>query len=108
MATKTRALEIEGKTICFHWDDGPTKGMSHEHHFNKDGSLSWKMGEDKKIKEERYAAFKVSEHVFLVSYLSSNGYTLTVALNFEDGSMKAVCGNSKDWYPCTGRFEIVE
>ena len=41
------------------------------------------------------------------SYLSQSGYTLTVVLNFSDGSTVAITSNEKDWLPAYGSFEVM-
>jgi hypothetical protein len=103
---------IRGKTIRFTWADGPTKGESHEHVFHDDGSVEYaRLDGDKPkgayTKEKRYGAMKVSDEVELVSYLAASGYTLTAALNFRDRSLHAFASNDKQWFACTGTFEVV-
>jgi hypothetical protein len=111
MTEPEHAREIEGKTIRFIWSDGPTAGKTHEHLFNTDGSVEYAPVENgapgKFTTEKRYAAFKVAPDVFLVSYLGSSGYTLTVALNFHDNSLCGVASGAKEWFPVKGRFDVV-
>lgn len=105
------AAEIAGKRIRFIWADGPTAGKTHEHLFKPDGSVEYAPVENgvagRFTSEKRYAAFKVAPDVFLVSYLGSSGYTLTVALNFRVGSLCGVASGAKEWFPVKGRFEVV-
>ena len=103
---------VRGKTIRFTWADGPTKGSTHEHVFHDDGTVEYTSVESgrpkgKYTKEKRYGAMKVSDDVELVSYLAASGYTLTAALNFRDRSLHAFASNDKQWFPCTGTFEVV-
>jgi hypothetical protein len=42
-----------------------------------------------------------------ISYLSHSGYTLTVALNLEDGSTVGIASNEKTLMPVHGHFEVV-
>jgi phenolic acid decarboxylase len=112
MADALRAPEIRGKTIRFTWTDGPTKGQTHEHVFHEDGTLEFRSidgtEKGKPTKEKEYAAVKVDEDVFLVSYLASSGYTLTVALNFGNHKLFGIASSAKEWFPTQGTFEVVE
>jgi len=101
---------VRGKTIRFTWTDGPTKGSAHEHVFHEDGSVDYHKvgaGDGKPTREKQYAAERVSDEVYLVSYLASSGYTLTTALNFADQSITGFASGAKEWYPVKGTFEIV-
>ena len=54
------------------------------------------------------SSVKVSEDVFVVSYLSEGGYTLTVALNFSDGTVVGFASNESDWTQQAGTFEVLD
>jgi phenolic acid decarboxylase len=112
MAGTARAPEIRGKTIRFTWTEGPTKGKTHEHVFREDGTVEFRSidgtEESKFTKEKEYAAMKVAEDVFLVSYLASSGYTLTVAMNFGNRKLFGIASSAKEWFPIQGTFEVVE
>jgi phenolic acid decarboxylase len=112
MSDTPRAPEIRGKTIRFHWTGGPTKGKTHEHVFHDDGTVEFRSIDGtengKFTKEKEYAAIKVAEDVFLVSYLGSSGYTLTVALNFRNQKLFGIASGAKEWFPTEGTFEVVE
>ena len=127
MTTKTTATklsdQISGKTIRLSWTDGPTKGTTQEHVFHKDGTVEWHSIEKdgkaktpaesgdtkaaKKPEKPHYAAVKITDEVCMASYLSQCGYTLTVVLNFRDGSTVAIASNEKDWLPAHGGFEVM-
>ena len=101
---------ISGHTVRFIWTHGPTAGSTHEHVFHEDGSVDYhKVGGDegKATHEKKYGAEKISDQVYLVSYLAASGYTLTTALNFADQSLTGYASGAKEWYPVKGRFEIV-
>jgi len=114
--------EVRGKTMRWVWTEGPTKGKTYEHTFHEDGTVEWRDADaprtapagnaqaDSARPKERvqYGAVKVSDDVSLVSYLSDSGYTLTVALNFDDTSMVGFASGAKEWYPVRGTFEVVE
>jgi phenolic acid decarboxylase len=98
---------IRGKKIRFTWTDGPTKGETHEHVFNADGSVDYRKVTDAPAKgkpahEKQYGAVKVADDVYIVSYLGSSGFTLTVALNFRDQSIAGFASNDKQWFPVKG------
>jgi phenolic acid decarboxylase len=114
MATATAQLAeaVRGKKLRFNWTDGPTKGARHDHHFHKDGAVEFRDAQaapdDKWTREKEYSAVQVSDDVYLVSYLGSSGYTLTVALNFKDKRMVGIASGAKDWHPVEGTFEVLD
>ena len=127
MTTKTDSNrfsdQVCGKTIRLSWTDGPTKGTTQEHVFHKEGTVEWHSVETgakaasapesggtkaaPKPEKPQYAAAKITDHVCMVSYLSHSGYTLTVVLNFGDGSAVAIASNEKNWLPAHGSFEVM-
>ena len=115
--------QVSGKTIRLSWTDGPTKGTTQEHVFHKDGTVEWHSIETggkakpaaegggtkaaKTPEKPHYAGVKITEDICMISYLSQSGYTLTVVLNFSDGSTAAIASNEKDWLPAHGSFEVM-
>ena len=114
---------IRGKTVRFEFHEGPTKGASYDHVFHDDGTVTWsdakadaKRDETKgsssdKTKKEpptQYGAYQVTDDVYIVSYLSKSGYTLTLALNFETDELFGFASNDQHWYPVRGIFEIIK
>ena len=100
---------ISGHTLRFTWDEGPTRGETHEHDFNADGSVDYRKIEagkeaGKPTHEKKYGAMRVSDDVSIVSYLGSAGFTLTVALNFADHRIAGFASNDKQWFPVKGSF----
>lgn len=118
MSQVQRASEIRGKTMLWKWTDGPTRGMTHEHVFHDDGTVEWRAAGAKKKDGDRktdetkekpeYAAMKVADGVYAVSYQAPSGFTLTVALNFHDHRMVGIASGAQEWYPVAGTFEIVQ
>jgi hypothetical protein len=122
MTNVHRAAEVRGKTIRFAWLDGPTKGKTHEHVFHDDGTVEWRdanapqpaaqavraSGDATAKPRVEYAAVKLADEVYLVSYRSNEGYTLTVALDFGDHRITGFASGAKDWHPVSGTFEVVE
>jgi hypothetical protein len=109
MPDDRRPDRIRGKKIRFTWTDGPTKGESHDHSFNEDGSVEYqKVGaKGKPAREKQYAAAKVTDDVYVVSYLGSSGYTLTTVLNFRDNTIVGFASGAKEWFPVKGKFELL-
>jgi hypothetical protein len=103
---------IARKTIRFTWTEGPTKGDTHEHVFNADGSVDYRKVSDgsaagKTTHEKKYAAMRLRDQVYVVSYLASSGFTLTVAIDFGGDAIVGFASNDKQWFPVKGTFEVV-
>ena len=113
MTTKTRTDDgIRGKTIRWTFDDGPTRGASFEHAFGRDGSVTYRMLEAGKTSpgggdSADYGSARISDEVSVASYRSSNGWTLTVALDFANGRLVAYASNDQQWFEQRGTFEVV-
>lgn len=117
-----KANLVAGRTFRWTFNDGPTAGKTYEHTFNSDGTVIYKEvsgsaktkpeggknATGKKPKPTRYAAFEVAPETHLVSYLSENGFTLTVAMNLKTGKSYGVASNDKQWFPLTGTVEAVK
>jgi len=100
---------VTGHTLRFTWDEGPTRGETHEHVFNTDGSVDYRKIEAGNeggafAHEKKYGALRVSDDVSIVSYLGSAGFTLTVALNFTDHRIAGFASNDKQWFAVKGSF----
>lgn len=103
---------IAGRTLRFIWTSGPTANQTHEHQFNEDGTMTWRVldgsSKGKSGDEKEYGVVEVANSVYLVSYLSQHsGFTVTVALNFKEDSIAGYASNEKQWFPIAGRFELV-
>lgn len=101
---------IRGTTIRWVFADGPMAGIAFEHTFSEDGTVTW-VALDGPMKgrsgaEQEYAAIRVSDGVYAISYLATSGYTLTVVLNFVTMQMNGFASNETEWYAMTGAFEI--
>lgn len=106
------ADRIRGKTMRWTWTKGPTAGTTHEHVFNDDGSMVWRVLDGPKSgksgHEKEYAEGMVTDDVGVVSYLAESGYTITMVLNFGNGRMTGFASNAKEWMPVQGTFEVVD
>jgi hypothetical protein len=109
---------LRGKTVRFKFEEGPTSGSSYDHAFREDGTVTWrdpakaeaKTGSNSSSTKEpptKYGSFQVTDDVYVVSYLSKSGYTLTVALNFETDELFGFASNDQNWYPVRGVFEVL-
>lgn len=102
---------IRGKALRWTFADGPMAGIPFEHTFNEDGSVVWRaLGGTMKgssAQEKEYAAVKIGEDVYAISYRSASGHTLTVVLNFKNKHMNGFASNDKTWFSMTGTFETV-
>jgi hypothetical protein len=103
---------LAGMTIRWVFDDGPMSGMSIEHSFNTDGSVTWRMIDGQyagaSAREQSYGAVKVNASVWAISYLASSGHTLTTVLDFDTGRVFGFASNNTTWESQHGRFSIVE
>jgi len=118
MTEPSRDPAIRGKTIQFTWTEGPTQGTTHEHVFHEDGTVEWRAVEvseparrgtqrSEPADKPAYAAIRVAEETYIVSYLAASGYTLTVVLNFRDRQLIGFASGAKEWYPLRGTFKVV-
>ena len=110
--TERKAEPIRGKTVRWTFTDGPMAGIPIEHTFNEDGTVVWRIvgGSMKGAsrQEKEYAAVKVTDNVYAVSYLAASGHTLTVVLNFETKHMNGFGSNDKQWQVMSGTFEVLK
>jgi hypothetical protein len=123
MSDIPRAAAIRGKTIRYIWQTGPTQGKTYEHVFHPDGTVEFREidgatppsgdrpehGVEQGRAAERvpYAAMEAAPDVYAVSYLSTQGYTLTVVLDFRTRRMVGVASGGETWAPIEGIFELV-
>ena len=124
MTDVPRAPEISGKTMRWAWTKGPTKGAIHEHVFHENGTVEWRTVDSEGPRaraagkrkpaarraeaKPEYAAMRLAPGLYLVSYLASSGYTLTVAVDFGTREIQGIASGARDWHPVRGTFEVVE
>lgn len=88
---------VRGKTVRWTFQDGPVAGKTYEHVFGTDGTVTWAepgkpAGNDSTAK---YEAERVSDDVYVVSYLGKSGYALTTIVNSNTGKMVSFASNEK-------------
>ena len=117
MASTDTALH--GRTFKWKFADGPTAGTVYEHTFAADGTVSFReagsagatgSAKDKPVRDKpapktKYASFEVAPGIYLVSYMSSSGYTLTTCMNLSTKRLHGFASSDKEWYPLTGTLE---
>jgi hypothetical protein len=117
--------EVRGKTMRWSFTSGPKSGKTYEHVFADDGTVTFhEVGGEKKTDSAaakkpaaktkakptapKYSAVEVVDGVELVSYMSNEGFTLTVALDFRDHKLVGVASGVGRWNPVAGTFEVVD
>jgi hypothetical protein len=106
MTAKTTPKDLHGKTLRFHFDDGPMRGQAFDHVFNKDGTASWGEAGGKATKAEHAGIEKVGDDCYAASYLGAKGYTLTTTFNLGKGTLVSFASDGKDWSMHHGRIEL--
>lgn len=102
---------LPGKTIRWTFPDGPLPA-SFEHTFRDDGTLVWRIlnGPMKggSGEEKRYASERMSDDVYVVSYLGASGHTLTVVFNVKDKRAYGIASNTTTWFALEGTLDSVQ
>lgn len=105
---------LSGRTFRWTFDGGPTAGKTYEHTFRPDGTVVFKEVGGKAQPAAatpdagvKYGSFEITPQIYLVSYLSKQGYTLTVAMNRASKKLHGFASNDKEWYPVEGTAEEV-
>ncbi len=93
------ATDLSGKTIRWSYADGPMKGKMFEHSFTNDGTVTWKeAGEEKPSADSRakYQFERITLDIYVISYLSGHGFTLTTVVDERSGAIVSYASNEKD------------
>jgi len=110
---------LAGRIFRWTFSGGPTADKTYEHTFNQDGTVVFKEvggtpssggggGGGGAMPGAKYTSFEIAPDTHLVSYLSSHGYTLTVAMNLASKKLHGFASNDKEWYPVEGTVEVVK
>jgi hypothetical protein len=105
---------LAGRVFRWTFAGGPTAGKTYEHTFSTDGTVTFKEvggaapSGGGAMPGAKYASFEIAPNIHLVSYLSSHGYTLTVAMNLASKKLHGFASNDKEWYPVEGAVEVVK
>ena len=102
---------LPGKTIRWTFLDGPLPA-SFEHEFHDDGTLVWRIlsgpMQGGSGQEKQYAAERVSDDVYAVSYLAASGHTLTVVMNLKEKRAYGFASDNKSWFALQGTLDGVQ
>ena len=102
---------ITGHSLRFKFADGPVAGKSFDHTFSRNGNVTFReVGGDPDAKPgsaDQYEVASVGQEVHAVSYLSGNGYTLTVMLDYKTMKLVAFASNEKSLVLQHGSFELL-
>jgi hypothetical protein len=100
--------DMSGKTIRWTYADGAMKGKHFEHHFSDDGTVAWKEAGDEKPSADAHATYhhaRITDDVYVFSYLSGHGWTLTTVVDEQAGTVVSVASNEKDLYVQHGSLD---
>lgn len=102
---------LPGKTIRWTFTDGPMPA-AFEHTFRDDGTLTWRILDGPMQggsgDEKQYAAVRVSDDVYAVSYLAASGHTLTVVMNLTTKQVDGFASGDKQWFALHGTLDGVQ
>jgi len=107
MPSSTTPQSLEGKTVRYSFSAGPMKGKSYDHTFHRDGTVEWGPPGGDKTKNGNAAITKIADNVFVGSYMSDKGHTLTATFNLETGKLVSFASNGKEWSRHDGTVELV-
>ena len=96
---------LRGKTLRFTFDDGPMAGKTYDHAFGTDGIVTWTDASSGGVRganaapdpesTARYEFERVNADVYVVTYLSKAGYTLTSVVDTRTGKLVGFASNEK-------------
>jgi len=84
------------------------KGRDFDHVFHSNGKVSWGPADSEKKTESVGALEKVGDDCFVGSYMGSNGYTLTSAINLATGMLVSFASNGAEWSKQNGTVTMVD
>ena len=96
---------LRGKTLRFTFDDGPMAGTTYAHEFGTDGTVTWTDVSNGGASSAhatpdpdstaKYEFARVNADVYVVTYLSKAGYTLTSVIDSSSGKLVSFASNEK-------------
>ena len=105
------ANPVTGHSLRFKFADGPMAGKAFDHTFNRNGQVTFReVGGDPNAKPgsaDQYQVASLGHDVHALSYLASNGYTLTVVLDYRTMKLVAFASNDKSLTQQQGSFELL-
>ena len=105
------ANPVTGHSLRFKFADGPMAGKAFDHTFNRNGQVTFReVGGDPNAKPgsaDQYQVASLGHDIHALSYLASNGYTLTVVLDYRTMKLVAFASNDKSLTQQQGSFELL-
>jgi len=102
---------ITGHSLRFKFVDGPVAGKFFDHTFSRNGQVTFReVGSDPNAKPgsaDQYQVASLGQDVHALSYLSTNGYTLTVVLDYKTMKLVAFASNETSLTLQHGTFELL-
>ena len=105
------ANPVTGHSLRFKFADGHMAGKAFDHTFNRNGQVTFReVGGDPNAKPgsaDQYQVASLGHDIHALSYLASNGYTLTVVLDYRTMKLVAFASNDKSLTQQQGSFELL-
>jgi hypothetical protein len=93
---------VRGTTVRWSYEDGPVAGKTFEHTFGTDGMVVWRQADAgpgaPAVSAEasvKYEAARISEDVYVVSYLATSGWALTTVVDAKARRVISFASNEK-------------
>ena len=105
------ANPITGHSLRYTFADGQMAGKSYDHTFSRNGNVSFReVGGGPEAKPggaEQYHVASICPDVYVVSYLSPAGHTLTTILDYRAMKLVAFASNENSLSMQHGTFELL-
>ena len=105
------ANPITGHSLRFKFNDGPMAGKAFDHTFSRNGNVSFREAESdpnaKPGSAQQYHVASVGQDVHVISYLTANGHTLTIVLDYKAMRLVAFASDAKSLIMQQGSFELL-
>jgi hypothetical protein len=106
-----RSPRIAGRTFRLSWMVQAGTQHTEEYVFHVDGSMSYAAVRGDRPARYRtlqqYGALDIAPDVCLVSFMDSEGRTLSFAMNFANGRAQGFASMGANWQPIQGKFEAL-
>ncbi len=102
---------VAGHTFEWLWQQGAFKDAGFRVSFLPDGRLQWQGIQGavtgKQATEKQYQSIAIAGDLQMISWLEKSGYTVTIVLNYSDGTCHGIVSNNNEWYPLSGSFRQI-
>jgi hypothetical protein len=106
-----RSPRVAGRTFRLSWTVQAGTVITEEYIFHVDGSMSFAPVRPNTPMQyttlAQYGALDIAQDMCLVSFLDSEGRTLSFAMNFADGRAQGFSSMGGQWQPIQGRFDAM-